>query len=445
MAKKRGSKPDFVPHPDTDDPIEGLYANRGKQGKVRFYYFLDDKGKQNTCTSDIRKAIKRFNAYKEENKFPDLIEIPEEAKATPLGRYGAYIDDDYVDKNWIIEQFQKILNDDRKLVVDVSGNSNYWDFENTPSRPQSLTCDEVLAEYLTLPRKTPLNADYRYKMIRHWKAFTDVVNKTHIRDITFQNVREYRLKTLTEAERKHTSGKIKRFDVYVNERFSAIHDTVSKIRDLQEYKRDIDTLLDHIGQLTRIPQKEIRPKAITKQQWLILYNHSEKDLFMKCGLLLGLNCAMTWGDIIELTQNTFDLRKKTYIGTRSKNDIQNCAVLFPETANALHQYITIHRSSSSKIFYFKDVTKKTMLDDIGDLFNNWKKALPKEHFKKVENITQKSLRKSARTAATKARCHIEYIKLLMGRKLEGSEEHYTDKDAIMTEEVVQSIYDHYFR
>ena len=135
MVKKRGAKPDFVLHPETGNEIEGLYFNKDKKGRIRFYYYVDENGKQITCTSDIRKAIKRFNAYKEENKYPDLIEIPDEAKSIPISSYGAYIDDDYVNKDWIIEQFQEILNSDRKRVVDVSGNSNYWDFENTPSRP----------------------------------------------------------------------------------------------------------------------------------------------------------------------------------------------------------------------------------------------------------------------------------------------------------------------
>ena len=95
MTKKRGAKPDFVPHPTTGKDIEGLYANNDPKGKVRNYYYLDENNKQKSCTSDIWKAIKRYNAYKEKNEFPDLIEIPEEAKTVPIGEYGAYIDDDY--------------------------------------------------------------------------------------------------------------------------------------------------------------------------------------------------------------------------------------------------------------------------------------------------------------------------------------------------------------
>lgn len=445
MAKKRGAKPDFVSHPDTGNDIEGLYCNRDSQGKVRFYYYLDQDGNQKTCTSDIRKAIRKYNDFKQENKFPDLIEVPEEAKSIPIqGTRGVLIDDDYVNKNWIIEQFQHILNDDRKLVVEVTGNSNYWDFENTPPRPQSLTCVEVLNEYLTLKRKNPLNDDYRYKMVRHWNVFKDVVKKPFIRDITFGDVKTYRLKITKEAEGKKDTGKIKRLDLYINERFSAIHDIISKIRNIQEYKRDIDILLEHIGQLSRISKDEIRVKAVTKEQWTILYKHSEHDLFIRSGLLLGINCAMTWGDIIELTEDKFDFDKETYIGTRSKNDIQNCAMLFPETVDCLQRYINNKISKNDKIFYYKDINPKSLLDHICKSFNNWKKTLPKGKFKKVEHITQKLLRKSAKTAATKARCQVEYIKLVMGRKLEGAEEHYTEKDAIMTKDVIDAIYQNYF-
>jgi hypothetical protein len=105
MSKKRGAKPDFVLHPDTNESIEGLYANKDKRGKIRFYYYLDRNGKQKTCTSDLREAIKRFNAFREKNRYPDLIEIPEEAQEVPSERYGAYSKDGYVNKTWIIQAF----------------------------------------------------------------------------------------------------------------------------------------------------------------------------------------------------------------------------------------------------------------------------------------------------------------------------------------------------
>jgi hypothetical protein len=128
MGRKRGAKPDFILHPDTGIAIEGLYTNKDKRGRVRFYYYLDVYSKQRSCTSDIRKAIKRYRDYLDENKSPDLIQIPEQAQEIPVGKYGAIHIDDHVNKKWVIEKFQRILNDDRKLVVDVTGNSNYWDF-----------------------------------------------------------------------------------------------------------------------------------------------------------------------------------------------------------------------------------------------------------------------------------------------------------------------------
>ena len=299
-------------------------------------------------------------------------------------------------------------------------------------------------EYLALKRKKPLNPDYRYKMIRHWNLFKTVVNKTFIRDITFQDVRKYRLNILKEADQKHDMGKIKRPDLYINERFSVIHDILTKIRKLQEYKRDIDNLLDHVGQLIRITKDDVRAKALTKEQWSILYKHSEGNLFIRCGLLLGLNCAMTWGDIIYLTPKQFDFRKKTYIGSRSKNNIQNCAMLFPETIKCVEQYIKTNPTKNGYIFYYKNIKEKSLIDAIGIIFRDWKNSLPKSKCKEVEDITQKHLRKSARTAALKTKCHIEYIKLVMGRKLEGAEEHYTEKDAIMTTDVIKAIHDCYF-
>jgi integrase len=445
MSKRRGAKPDFVLHPETNESIEGLYANKDKRGKIRYYYYLDKNGKQKTCTSDLREAIKRFNAFKEEKKYPDLIEIPEEAQEVPIGRYGLYFKDGYVNKTWVIQTFQDILNSDRKLVVDVTGNPKYWDFENTPSRPQSLTCQEVIDEYLAIKRKKTLNDDYRYRMIRHWNAFKRAVGKNCIRDITFQDVKRYRVMVVTEAEKKEKAGEIKRLDLYINERFSAIHDILVKIREYQEYKRDTDNLLDHTGQLRRLTKDEVRPKAINPEQWKILYAHSKNNLFIRCSLLLGLNCAMTWGDIIDLTPDQFNFQKNTYIGTRSKNNIQNCAMLFPETSSNLKEYIISHPTSNGSIFYYKDVNRTTMIDDIVTMFREWKLSLPKSEFKKVETITHKHLRKSVRTTAFKAKCHIEYIKLVMGRKLEGSEEHYTEKDATMTTEVIKAVHDHYFQ
>ena len=446
MAKTRGPKADHPIHPTTKEPVTFLYQNKRKDGSIKNYFFFDIQGKQISATSDIWKAIKRYNDYYSETKMEDMVEIPEDAQTIPIGRYGGRFVDEYVSKEWIIRAFQQILADDRKLVVDITGNQNYWDFENTPPKPPSLTCEEVLQEYLDLPREKPLNQDYRYKMIRHWNYFRQIIGKKFIRDISFNDIKKYRKTIESEASEKEAKSKIKRRIMWINERFQAIHDIPSKMKDTQEYKKDIITLLEHMEQLTQLDEGNIRAKAISKEQWDILYNHSESDIFIKCGLLLGLNCAMTWGDIVELKNDNFDFKYKTYIGTRSKNDIQNCAMLLPETIIAVKQYIKEfpNKDKEGRIFYYKPVNKKSILDDITNIFREWKNSLNKDKLKKVDNITHKNLRKSLRTTAMKAKCHPEYIKLVMGRKLEGSEEYYTEKDAIMTTEVIEAICQVYF-
>ena len=119
-------------------------------------------------------------------------------------------------------------------------------------------------------------------------------------------------------------------------------------------------------------------------------------------------------------------------------------MLFPETVKSLRQYIKNNSTKNGTIFYNRNVTRKTILDDISGMFKKWKEGLPENQFKIIENVTHKYFRRSLRTAAKKAKCHIEYIKLVMGRKLEGTEENYTEKDAIMTSEVIQAVYDNYF-
>jgi len=447
MTKKRGPKADHPKDPRTNKEIEFLYQNKRKDGTVKNYLFYDIQGRQITATSNIWKAIKKYSEYYTENRADNMVEIPEEAQLVPIGQYGARFLDEHVSKEWIIKAFQKILEDDRKLVVDVSGNPNYWDFENTPAKPPSLTCQEILDEYLSLPRKKPLNYDYKQRMKRHWVHFQKIIGKSWIREISFNDVKKYRKYIQSQAEQKEMSGEIKRKNMWINEHYQAVHDILSKTRKIQEYKADINNLLQHLDQCIQVDEGTVRAKAVTREQWDILYKHSQNNLFIRCGILLGLNCAMTWGDILELTLKNFDFSKNTYIGTRSKNDIQNCAILFPETVEAIQQYI--HQcpinDKMGRIFYYKAVTQKTLMDDIIILFNDWKNQLKQSDSKKVSNITHKHLRKSLQTTAKKAKCHIEYIKLVMGRKLEGAEEYYTEKDALMTSEVIDAVHKFYMK
>ncbi len=446
MVKKRGPKADHPKHPRTNQEIDFLYQKKRKDGTIINYFFYGIDGKQVSATSNIWKAIKKYSDYFAENRKDDMVEIAEDAQTVPLGRYGSLVLDEYVSKTWIIEAFQRVLENDRKLVVDTTGNPNYWDFENTPPKPPSLTLEEVLQEYIDLPRDKPLNYDYKRRMIRHWHYFRKVIGKSYLRDISFDDIEKYRKTIQAEAEKKEQDKSIKRRQMYVNERFQAIHDTVSRMRKTQEYKADIDKFLQHLTQLTILDEGEIRPKAITQEQWKILYKNSKTDLFIRCGLLLGLNCAMTWGDIFELTIENFDLTKKTYIGTRAKNNIQNCAMLFPETVESVKQYLNENsiEDSYGRIFYYKPVKPKSLINETITRFRDWKRSLIEEDFEKVSMITQKKLRKSLQTTAKKAKCHIEYIKLVMGRKLEGAEEHYEEKDAIMTSEVIDAVHKFYF-
>ena len=78
-ARKRGKKASYATHPRTEKIIEGLYEHRRKNGTLKCYYFVNQDGKQVSCTTKIDKAIQRLRAYQRKNALPEYTDIPEEA------------------------------------------------------------------------------------------------------------------------------------------------------------------------------------------------------------------------------------------------------------------------------------------------------------------------------------------------------------------------------
>jgi len=149
---------------------------------------------------------------------------------------------------------------------------------------------------------------------------------------------------------------------------------------------------------------------------------------MRCCLLLGLNLALTWKDISLLTDDNLNLEKKTFKARRSKTDIIITGMLWYETVGALKKYKELYPSPTVAIFKPK-ISLRWNCDKLGKRFKLFKEELPLKKYQKVESITHKHLRKSFITAAKKALCNEENIKLVMGRKLNGVEDYYTYKDA----------------
>ena len=118
-------------------------------------------------------------------------------------------------------------------------------------------------------------------------------------------------------------------------------------------------------------------------------------------------------------------------------------MLWDETAKALKEYMDRFPSPTEILFKPKR-SSIWNLDKLGKGFKKFKESLSADKYKRVANITHKHLRKSCRTAAVRAKCNSEHIKLIMGRSLEGVEDYYTFKEAEMTSEVVAAVHDYYF-
>jgi len=196
-----GKKADYVEF--EGKPVIGLYKSCNKEGRVLFYYYFNDKGKRVSCPSDITIALQRFSSQNTQHYQPTQSQI----------------DDEYV-----LRRFTELLNENRYEVAKKTGLAQLINLEHIAPLPKPLTLQQVYDKYINLKRPKPMSKIYALKVKWWFGEFRDILRRSQIRDITYDDIKRYN-------EQIHSDAKIKKAkpDTYVSHRFNCIHSVFNQV------------------------------------------------------------------------------------------------------------------------------------------------------------------------------------------------------------------------
>ncbi len=459
MAKKSGKKASWATNPHTGEIVEGLYTNKWKDGRVKAYYYLDNK-KQVTCGSDFNKALQKFEIYKREHNIiiqaPKIhefeIDIPEDGSL--------YSPEDYVKTLRQIEQGQVSI--DSLNITD-----EFWSLAekvikaNLPYSAKRLNIPELayLHDVKPLEKSLPMSEvwdlykshytgssdkDLNRNIKPAWKEFKSIVGRSSIREITFEDITTYNLKIHKRAKKATIKNKYR----YVKNNFDPVKRVIRRLRDKSKgvIKQDCITLLEHMNQLTYVKKEEENKAKFNKSKKVLvsselknLLDCSNEDILVKCSILLGLNCCIRWGDFAEITKDMIDFDNKEYLSFRNKNGNLQACKLWDITIKAIKEYMDKYPNDTEYIF----LTKHNNIWSDKDLRNHFNKVRTKAE---MEWLTQDKLRKMTATKASQLGYHSNTLayKAIMGRKIPGADESYIYQMPEDTKDLVRDLHEYYF-
>ena len=454
MTMKRGKKANWATHPETGEIEEGLYVSKYSDGRVKAYYYKDKENKHITCGSEFFIAQQKFAQYK--NNSAIIVEssaiktltlvIDGETNADHMIGALNYI----ADKNITINDID--ITDEFWNRAECIIKNNFLYAAKRLNIPQLAYITDVTppVKSITLIELSDLYKDNYEgdsktnlrRILKFFTEFTKVIGIQSVREINFEDISKYE-KMLQKEKHRETVNNQYRF---VKNRIDAVKSVVRKGMRRISVKDDCIKLLQNIDQLTYVKKKQEKilinkrdRRSLAKEELKNLLECSESDLLVKCGILMGLNACIRWGDFARLEPYMFDFDKQEFNGWRDKNGIPQAAMLWDETASALREYMSNNKLVNNLIFTTR----------FGNPFVNKYLRIKFNKIRKKANLewlTQKQLRKFSATVASDlghGSKTDEYM-CLMGREIGGSEASYVIPNAQKTAEVVSKMHGYYF-
>jgi integrase len=427
--KKRGIKPKYASYNGKD--IEGLYIAYNPDRSIRNYYYINSNGRQVSCTSDIREAVRRFRKYQREQAGGKFSAIPENEQIIPIGQYGGIYDPDIVSDDYVIHRFVELLNEDRYRVAEISGIPQFANIEDIVPLPKSQSLSDLIDMY----SNHRVDKAYLKKVRRSWKEFSSIIGKGVVRLVNYADITRYNNTIHSQAGSSVITNKPR----YIKNRFDSVRAVLRYCIRRIEYKKDIDKILEYLQQLSYGKDHPKKVRIVRPEEFQILFKDSEGDILGRCVLLLGLNCAMRHSDISDLKKIDVDLVNSKLSRVRTKTGIIQSSVLWKETRDALKQYMRLYPNNTEYIFatkYNKPYKYKYMMP-------HFNRLRLKE--KDVSHITHNMLRISANSIANQLSLNPNGIKILMGWSVSGVDNSYNQRHPEATMDIVISLHKYYFK
>jgi len=441
---KRGKKARYALYNGKE--IEGLYLTYNKDKSVRNYYYLDANKRQVSCTADIVEAVRRFREYQNQNSTVELLSNHSPVSIDTPENFDKSIDTERIvsltihkdgtvskqdinsyPKEVIVRKFVELLKEDQYGIAELAGIPQLAHLESITPLPKSLTLKELIEDFKI---RTDIAHNYIKDVKNYWQSFSNIVQKIEVRKISFNDIKKYNDEIHKLSKEKAITNKHR----YIKNRFDAVKAVILYAKKRNEYKKDLITLLGHLEQLRYITKyKKNIPVVVKPNQFQDMLSNADNPL-TRCLLLLGLNCAMRYEDIINLRKSEIDFDNKYLQRQRTKTGIIHSAILWTETIKALKEYMKEYPNDSEFVFTTK--------------FNNKyvEKYLRTIYFDsvRIDTITHKHLRNSVSSIANRLGCNPNGIKIIMGHNISSVDNSYNERHSEATRQVCNEVYKYYF-
>ncbi len=451
MTMKRGRKPDYADY--NGEPVEGLYKQKYKDGRVKNYYYYDSNKKRISCSSDIVLAVQKYSAYCEKQNIHLDISNPLSVKVIIDNKIANA--DDYADG--IIQTLEHLTNKTVSITGAKIDDDVFWQtaekrikanlpyaarrlgipqlahIDDITPIPKSITLDACLE--LFLKAKKQKTKRYIIEVKRYFNEFKTIVSKNFAREISYNDISKYNNSIHGKADKLGNPA------ATVSNKFGVVNAVIRYAKRKTEYKKDLINLLGYLEQLEFLTKEERAFAPITPDEYKLLLSKCDKDIIIKCSVLLGLNCALRWTDIINLKRTDIDLEKQTLKTFRhkQKKEVIACC-LWQETVDAIKEYQAKINNSTDYVFItqFKQPFKN--YDSLRNRFDRVKAKAGLNHIK------HPLLRKTFATTSTllKYGSSTDEYKTVMGRRIPGADSAYISKLPENTKDVVNSIHTYFF-
>jgi integrase len=453
MGKKRGPKADYATY--NGEIIEGLYCQKYKDGRVKNYYYYDANGKRISCTSDVIIAVQRFEAYKHSQdidvpitKTTEIeITIPKDIDSGE--RFGEQISQTLehladgqvtvseakIDDNEFWALAEKKIKQNLPYAAKRLGIPQLTHLEGIAPIPKSTTLDDAWNKYINAKKKR--SKRYMIEAKRYFDEFKSAINKSRIREITYDDIDAY-----NDLIHQKTEG-LSNPSATISNKYGIVVAVIRYAKKKAKYKKDLIELLESLEQLDYLKTQGGHFVPIEPSEFHSLLEHCEKDLLMKSCILLGLNCALRWTGLIHLKKQHIDFSNKTLKAIRHKTRDQNIVLascLWDETVEAIQKYLKSKNNNTQHLFITKYGLPYKNSEDLRKRFNKVRDRA------KLSHLTHPLLRKTFATTSTLMGygSTTDAYKTVMGRKIQGSDNEYIAKLPQATSDVVNAVRKHFF-
>lgn len=286
-------------------------------------------------------------------------------------------------------------------------------------------CADLLPLYLR--KRKAVSAAEERKVRDAWLFFVETTNAHTLADIDQNQVDAWERKLFAAYEAGDIGAKTVRHKVQRVTRI--LRYAVRKQVDSPNASR----LLALIGKIDLPSGHEPDPRPISVSDFRALYHASDPQ--WRCILLLGLNCAFYPKDVITLPMEAIDLEEGVVRFRRAKTRVARVAMLWPETQQAVQEYLT-HCVHDSGLLIRSVRGSGFTYDGFRDAFNRLKASA------KLPDVTFDQIRDGAYTAACQTGIDERDAKILAGHRC-GLSDSYVMRNPQRTQAAVDTIRRYY--